>query len=146
MTAVTAAGRIRAEKIIVATHFPFLNKHGLYFMKLYQHRSYVCALENAPLPDGMFVDEDEKGMSFRRSGGFLGQAQDLLADQAALPPQTLAFAEAFAQGDRGITRSPAAFTAGPRRIACRSTASPTSDAIPAARRICTLRPGSTNGG
>lgn len=44
MTAVTAAGRIRAEKIIVATHFPFLNKHGLYFMKLYQHRSYVCAL------------------------------------------------------------------------------------------------------
>ena len=71
MTAVTAAGRIRAEKIIVATHFPFLNKHGLYFMKLYQHRSYVCALENAPLPDGMFVDEDEKGMSFRRSGGFL---------------------------------------------------------------------------
>ncbi|MFR5865748.1 MAG: NAD(P)/FAD-dependent oxidoreductase, partial [Acutalibacteraceae bacterium] len=71
MTAVTAAGRIRAEKIIVATHFPFLNKHGLYFMKLYQHRSYVCALENAPLPDGMFVDEDEKGMSFRRSGDFL---------------------------------------------------------------------------
>ena len=71
MTAVTAAGRIRAEKIIVATHFPFLNKHGVYFMKLYQHRSYVCALENAPLPDGMFVDEDEKGMSFRRSGGFL---------------------------------------------------------------------------
>lgn len=71
MTAVTATGRIRAEKIIVATHFPFLNKHGLYFMKLYQHRSYVCALENAPLPDGMFVDEDEKGMSFRRSGDFL---------------------------------------------------------------------------
>ena len=71
MTAVTVQGRIRAKAIIVATHFPFLNKHGLYFMKLYQHRSYVCALENAPLPDGMFVDEDQKGLSFRRSGDFL---------------------------------------------------------------------------
>ncbi len=40
-TAVTNHGRIRAKKIIVTTHFPFLNKHGSYFLKLYQHRSYV---------------------------------------------------------------------------------------------------------
>ena len=46
-TAVTPHGRIRAEKIIVTTHFPFLNKHGSYFLKLYQHRSYVLALEGA---------------------------------------------------------------------------------------------------
>ena len=36
---------ISADKIIVATHFPFLNKHGSYFLKLYQERSYVIALE-----------------------------------------------------------------------------------------------------
>ncbi len=64
-TAVTDRGRIRAEKIIVATHFPFLNKHGSYFLKLYQHRSYVLSLENAPYVDGMYVDEAAKGMSFR---------------------------------------------------------------------------------
>ena len=50
-------GRIKADKIIVATHFPFINKHGSYFLKMYQHRSYVIALENAPDLDGMYVDE-----------------------------------------------------------------------------------------
>ena len=58
-------GRIQAKKIIVATHFPFLNKHGSYFLKLYQHRSYVLALENTPKLDGMYVDEADKGLSFR---------------------------------------------------------------------------------
>ncbi len=52
-TAVTNHGRIRAKKIIVTTHFPFLNKHGSYFLKLYQHRSYVIALKNAADVDGM---------------------------------------------------------------------------------------------
>lgn len=64
-TAITAHGTITAEKIIVATHFPMLNKHGSYFLKLYQHRSYVTALQNAPALSGMYVDEADKGMSFR---------------------------------------------------------------------------------
>ena len=64
-TAITEHGRITAKKIIVATHFPFLNKHGSYFLKLYQHRSYVIALENAPNVQGMYLDEAQKGMSFR---------------------------------------------------------------------------------
>ena len=63
--AVTDGGTIAAKKIIVTTHFPMLNKHGGYFMKLYQHRSYVLALKGAPGFDGMYVDEEEKGMSFR---------------------------------------------------------------------------------
>lgn len=64
-TAVTPRGRITAKQIIATTHFPFLNKHGSYFVKLYQHRSYVLALENAPDVGGMYVDEAQKGMSFR---------------------------------------------------------------------------------
>lgn len=64
-TAITDRGRVTAEKIIVATHFPFLNKHGGYFIKLYQHRSYVIALANAQAVDGMYVDEAQTGMSFR---------------------------------------------------------------------------------
>ncbi|MBQ3053849.1 MAG: FAD-dependent oxidoreductase [Clostridia bacterium] len=64
-TAVTKGGKITAKKIIVATHFPFINKHGSYFVKMYQHRSYVIALENAPNINGMYVDEALKGMSFR---------------------------------------------------------------------------------
>lgn len=69
--AVTEHGRISAEKIIVCTHFPFLNKHGVYFMKLYQHRSYVSAFENVPGLKGMYIDEDMKGMSFRSYGGLM---------------------------------------------------------------------------
>ena len=63
--AVTQRGIVRAEKIIVATHFPFLNKHGSYFLKLYQHRSYVLALEKAPTVPGMYVDASDTGLSFR---------------------------------------------------------------------------------
>lgn len=70
-TAVTDLGRIHANKIIVTTHFPFINKHGSYFMKLYQHRSYVIALENAQYVVGMYVDENKKGMSFRNYGDLL---------------------------------------------------------------------------
>lgn len=69
--ALTDRGEIMCEKIIVATHFPVLNKHGMYFLKLYQHRSYVLALEGAPLPRGMYVDDDKKGMSFRSYNNLL---------------------------------------------------------------------------
>ena len=64
-TAVANSGKITAKKIIVTTHFPFINKHGSYFLKLYQHRSYVSAFESTQKLSGMYVDEDNKGMSFR---------------------------------------------------------------------------------
>lgn len=70
-TAVTDMGNITANKIIVATHFPFINKHGSYFMKLYQDRSYVIALSNAQNVDGMYIDEAEHGLSFRNYGDLL---------------------------------------------------------------------------
>lgn len=70
-TAKTEHGRIRAKKIVVATHFPFLNKHGSYFLKLYQHRSYLLALGNAGTLDSMYVSDDKKGMSFSSFGGTL---------------------------------------------------------------------------
>lgn len=69
--ALTDNGEIKAKKIIVTTHFPFINKHGSYFLKLYQHRSYAIALENSPQINGMYVDENKKGMSFRNYGKYL---------------------------------------------------------------------------
>lgn len=70
-TAITNHGRIHAQHIVVTTHFPFLNRHGGYFVKLYQHRSYVLALAHAPYLDGMYVDESPTGMSFRSHGSLL---------------------------------------------------------------------------
>ncbi len=69
--AVCENGEIEAKKIIVATHFPFINSHGAYFLKMYQHRSYVLALENVPELKGMYVDEKDGGLSFRNSRNHL---------------------------------------------------------------------------
>jgi len=67
----TPKGTIQAEKIIVATHFPVFNKHGSYFLKLYQQRSYVIALENAGKAEGMYLDAQEDGLSIRAAGKYL---------------------------------------------------------------------------
>ncbi len=67
----TKHGEINFKKLIIATHFPVLNKHGGYFIKLYQHRSYVIALKNACNVNGIYVDEDEKGLSFRNYSDML---------------------------------------------------------------------------
>lgn len=70
-TAVTDFGKVTAEKIIVATHFPFLNKHGMFFLKMYQQRSYVLALEQAQRVDGMYIGDRENSLSFRDFGDLL---------------------------------------------------------------------------
>lgn len=70
-TVVTDCGSITASKIIIATHFPVINKHGGYFMKMYQNRSYVIALENAQRVDGMYLDGRQGGLSFRDYGDLL---------------------------------------------------------------------------
>ena len=62
--AVTEKGDITFQQAIVATHFPMNNKHGMYFLKMYQDRSYVIALENAKDMKGMYIDEDARGKSF----------------------------------------------------------------------------------
>ena len=69
--ALTDRGEITYQKLIVATHFPMLNKHGMYSLKLYQHRSYVIALKGTQNVNGMYVDESDTGLSFRSQGELL---------------------------------------------------------------------------
>ena len=64
----TDGGMIRADAVIIATHFPVINKHGGYFLKMYQQRSYVLALKNAGKPEGMYLDAAENGLSLRMHG------------------------------------------------------------------------------
>lgn len=70
-TVITNHGRIRAQKVVMATHFPLINKHGSYFLKMYQSRSYVLALEHAADVNGMYRDAQEDGLSFRNHGQLL---------------------------------------------------------------------------
>ncbi len=67
----TNHGEITFKKLIIATHFPILNKHGFYYLKLYQHRSYVIALKGAQNVNGMYVDESDTGLSLRNYGDLL---------------------------------------------------------------------------
>lgn len=67
----TPSGNIKADKIIVATHFPMVNTHGSYPLKLYQNRSYVIALSNAQKLGGMYMDESGYGLSFRNYNDYM---------------------------------------------------------------------------
>lgn len=69
----TNEGRIWAEKIIVATHFPIVISHGKYFMKLRQSTSYTIAVSGQYAQE-MYLDEEEDGLSLRpyANGTLLG--------------------------------------------------------------------------
>ena len=62
---ITNRGNITANNIVVATHYPIMNTPGYYFMRMHQERSYVIALENADNIEGMYIDVEKNGCSFR---------------------------------------------------------------------------------
>lgn len=66
---VTEHGRVFAENIVFACHYPFLNSPGYYFMRMHQERSYIVAVKEAAQIMGMYygIDEEE-GLSFRSAG------------------------------------------------------------------------------
>lgn len=67
----TNNGTVTADKIVMTTHFPFINMPGYYFIRMHQERSYVLALEDAPQLNGMYYGIDADGLSFRNSGKYL---------------------------------------------------------------------------
>ncbi len=64
-------GSVSAKKIIVATHFPVINKHGAYPLKLHQHRSYLIAVKDGPYVKGMYLEDKDNGLSFRNYKNYL---------------------------------------------------------------------------
>lgn len=67
----TDKGTVRAEHVVFAAHYPFINVPGYYFARMYQERSYVIALEGAKRPEGMYLGIDSDGLSFRSCGNLL---------------------------------------------------------------------------
>lgn len=59
----TPQGLVRAEKLIFACHFPFVNVPGYYFARQHQERSYVLALEQAAVLQDVYLGVP--GLSFR---------------------------------------------------------------------------------
>ncbi len=61
----TSHGRVYAEQIVFAAHYPFLVVPGFYFARMHQERSYVVAVKNVPKFEGMYYSADDGGLSFR---------------------------------------------------------------------------------
>lgn len=54
------------SNLIIASHYPFYNKHGMYFTRIYQERSYVAAIKaSAPYPGGLYINAEEPTRSLR---------------------------------------------------------------------------------
>ncbi|MFA5527555.1 MAG: FAD-dependent oxidoreductase [Peptostreptococcales bacterium] len=66
-TLITKDGKkVKAEKVIIASHFPFYNKHGLYFTRIYPEKSYVVAIKaKEKYPGGMYITAEDPGRSLR---------------------------------------------------------------------------------
>ena len=58
--------RVSSEILIIASHYPFYNKHGMYFTRIYQERSYVTAIKAAEkYPGGMYINAEDPTRSLR---------------------------------------------------------------------------------
>lgn len=67
----TDKGRVTADHIIFACHYPIVNVPGFYFLRQHQEKSCVIAWDNVkPLP-GIYYSIDKEGLSLRSSGNIL---------------------------------------------------------------------------
>lgn len=62
----TEKGNIHADKVIVASHYPFDNSYGLYFLRLYQEKAYAIAARTTEKPfEGMYINPNDPVHSMR---------------------------------------------------------------------------------
>lgn len=68
----TANGRkIKAKHAVIASHYPFADSAGFYFLRMHQARSYAMAFEGCGEIGGMYYGIDPKALSFRNYGSVL---------------------------------------------------------------------------
>lgn len=59
--------RVKADKVIIASQYPFYNKHGIYFTRLYPKRSYVLGIHaGEKYPGGMYINAEDPTRSLRQ--------------------------------------------------------------------------------
>lgn len=67
ITLTTAQGKkVTAKKVIIASHYPFYNKPGMYFSRIYTERAYVIAVSaREKYPGGMYINAENPSRSLR---------------------------------------------------------------------------------
>lgn len=62
----TENGSVKSKYVAITTHYPIIDFPGVYFMKMYQDRSYVVAADiKRDLFQGMYISAEEPVTSFR---------------------------------------------------------------------------------
>lgn len=64
---ITSSGKkVIAEKVIIASHYPFYNKHGMYFARIYASRTYIIGVRaKEKYPGGMYINAEKPARSLR---------------------------------------------------------------------------------
>ena len=58
--------KVRAGKIIITSHYPFYNKKGMYFAKVFPKKSYIIGIEaEEKYPGGMYINVEKPTRSLR---------------------------------------------------------------------------------
>ncbi len=58
--------KVNAKNVIIASHYPFYNKHGIYFTRIYTERSYIVGIKaKEKYPGGMYINAEEPARSLR---------------------------------------------------------------------------------
>lgn len=58
--------KVKSKYVIIATHYPFINFPGFYFLKMYQSTSYLIAIDTKKtLFNGMYISSSDPILSFR---------------------------------------------------------------------------------
>jgi glycine/D-amino acid oxidase-like deaminating enzyme/nitrite reductase/ring-hydroxylating ferredoxin subunit len=95
---IKGGNKVACKQVIIASHFPFYDKPGLYFARMYAERSYAIGIKtNKEYPGGMYISADSPSRSIRYTpidGGNLlilggenhktGQGVDTLSHYVAL--------------------------------------------------------------
>ena len=62
----TSNNKVNSKYVILASHYPFINAPGYYFIKMYQSTSYVIAVDtHEKLFDGMYINPASPIFSFK---------------------------------------------------------------------------------
>lgn len=62
----TKNNKVRSKYVVLASHYPIINAPGYYFLKMYQEKSYIIAIDaNDKLFDGMYINVESQTLSFR---------------------------------------------------------------------------------
>ncbi|MFY9612686.1 MAG: FAD-binding oxidoreductase, partial [Tissierellaceae bacterium] len=66
--------RILADKVIIASHYPFYNKKSMYYGRIYVERSYILAVKaKEDYPGGMYINAEDPPRSLRSLPSEVGE-------------------------------------------------------------------------